>query len=167
MNENLNLVEILKNVPKGTKLWSPIYGEVKLLNVYTDNDIGYPIEGETKTEEVTFTADGRFRSDYPGECMLFPLKEQRDWSKFKPEPVKVKVTLHPFDRVLARDTDSEWWRIDFFNIYRDKCEEPYVCLYTSWLQCIPYNEQTAHLVGTYDPCPIDYEVTFSKEYRPM
>ena len=28
MNENLNLVEILKDCPKGTKLWSPVWGRV-------------------------------------------------------------------------------------------------------------------------------------------
>ena len=41
MNENLNLVEILKDCPKGTKLYSPIVGEVELKCI--NNDFGYPI----------------------------------------------------------------------------------------------------------------------------
>ena len=42
MNENLNLVEILKDCPKGTKLYSTIYGDVELGEVHL-NDNTYPI----------------------------------------------------------------------------------------------------------------------------
>lgn len=81
MNENLNLVEILKNCPKGTKLYSTIYGEVKLYSIEEKHQ--YPIIF-TKTTGYTnrVTADGRHLVDYNGECTLFPSKDQRDWSKF-------------------------------------------------------------------------------------
>ena len=42
-NENLNLAEILKDCPKGTKLYSTIYGDVELAGVYLKDD-KYPIE---------------------------------------------------------------------------------------------------------------------------
>ena len=51
MNENLNLVEILKDCPSGTKLYSPIYGDVELVEVKVEDvvfssleDYTYPIK---------------------------------------------------------------------------------------------------------------------------
>ena len=85
MNENLNLVEILKDCPKGTKLYSTIFGDVKFEEI--NKDRLHPIivkicDGHTEY----FTADGKkYYGIYNGECTLFPSKEQRDWSKFKPK----------------------------------------------------------------------------------
>lgn len=84
MNENLNLVEILKDCQKGTKLYSPIYGDVELVRVSQNIGTEYPIE--TKMSDNTldsFTKDGRMFAEYKGECMLFPSREERNWSKFK------------------------------------------------------------------------------------
>ena len=103
MNENLNLVEILKDCPEGTKLYSPVYGDVELMKVIQKDE--YPIQvklNNNSTDE--FTKDGRMFEDYNGECMLFPSKDQRDWSKFKVKKPKFDPkTLQPFDKVLARD----------------------------------------------------------------
>ena len=92
MNENLNLVKILKDCPSGTKLYSPVYGDVELEKVIQveddflssiEDDI-YPIKIKLNNNSLdNFTKDGRMFADYNGECMLFPSKEQRDWSKFK------------------------------------------------------------------------------------
>lgn len=81
MNENLNLIAILKDCPEGTKLYSTVFGEVEL--DYVENSAEYPIKVLIKGEIDSFTEDGRLYSDYEGECVLFPSKEQRDWSKFK------------------------------------------------------------------------------------
>ena len=86
MNENLNLVEILKDCPRGTKLYSIMWGEVELEKLNVDRT--YPIVVKTKTKQsniedlATFTSSGMWSSEYNGECMLFPSKDQRDWSKF-------------------------------------------------------------------------------------
>lgn len=77
MNEELNLVEILKNVPSGSKLWSYISGDIEFESI-DYQDPKYPI----KTSTDTFTSDGKLYEDR-GECILFPSKDQRDWSKFK------------------------------------------------------------------------------------
>ena len=92
MNENLNLAEILKDCPKGTKLYSTIYGDVELVKVYLKDD-EYPIEIEIgEGGDTTYVAnDGRLLGDFPGECTLFPSKDQRDWSKFKVKKPKFKV----------------------------------------------------------------------------
>lgn len=83
MNENINLVDILKDCPKGTKLYSPIFGEVEFLKIKGIYD-GYPIVIMTDENVFAcFNTEGRFYLGYPNaECLLFPSKDQRDWSKF-------------------------------------------------------------------------------------
>ena len=73
----MSLAKILKNCPKGMKLYSPIYGEVEFTEVsIITGGIGCKINGCT----VYFNSDGSYFSG--GECMLFPSKKQRDWNKF-------------------------------------------------------------------------------------
>ena len=83
MNENLNLVEILKDCPKGTKLYSSVFGEVELDHI--DIRANYPIVIILKDLDVRecLTTEGTLFTEYDGECILFPSREQRDWSKFK------------------------------------------------------------------------------------
>ena len=94
MNENINLVEILKDCPKGTKLYSPIYGDVEFVKIiegveYPIN-VGMPSRFSGCTEFLSFKSNGRIYRT--GECLLFPSKNQRDWSKFvAPIPDKALV----------------------------------------------------------------------------
>lgn len=78
----MNIAEILKYCPKGTKLYSLVDGEVTLKSV---DDIGpCPISVEVKDgTHKYYTRYGLFTSRSGGECVLFPSKEQRDWSKFR------------------------------------------------------------------------------------
>ena len=162
MNENLNLAKILKDCPKGTKLYSTIYGDVELVRVYLDDDT-YPIEikiGEGSDMICDITNDGRLLDDFPGECTLFPSKDERDWSKFKVKSNKPKFdpkTLKPYDKVLVRDGDLGNWKNVFFSyiIERETCY-PYLCLYDHYKYCIPYNDDTKHLVGTAEEAPEFY-----------
>ena len=81
MKENLNLEEILKDCPEGTELYSTIFGEVKL--DYIENGSEYPINVKSKDGlSESFTSRGELFKNYDGECVLFPSKDQRDWSKF-------------------------------------------------------------------------------------
>jgi hypothetical protein len=73
----MSLAKILKNCPKGIKLYSPIYGEVEFTEVsVVTGSIGCKTNGCT----VYFHSDGTYYKG--GECMLFPSKEQRDWDEF-------------------------------------------------------------------------------------
>lgn len=165
MNENLNLVEILKDCPIGTKLYSPIYGDVELLSVRQNYCGNYPIEIKLITNSIDdFTIDGKLFAEYDGECMLFPSKEQRDWSKFKIKKPKFDPkTLQPFDKVLVRNCDADKWKCAHFSymepsfmgtiyvtsmLFRDRIH------YND--NCIPYNDDTKHLVGTTDEAPEFY-----------
>ena len=216
MNENLNLVEILKDCPKGTKLYSTIYGNVELEKVYLKDD-EYPIEIKIgEGSDMTYVAnDGRLLGDFPGECTLFPSKDQRDWSKFKTKKPKFKVgdkivniprkymgalgtqgiiskvtddkyiftngnyifisnqgswelahdkkpkfdpkTLQPFDKVLVYDIYDicEGWACTLFSHIRES-EYPYSTSSGSFKVCIPYNDDTKHLLGTTDEAPEFY-----------
>ena len=109
MNENLNLVEILKDCPKGTKLYSTIFGEVDFDSI--ENNSTYPIIIKSKHYGIDrLSIDGKRFVDC-GECALFPSKEQRDWSKFTTSLYNVekqdkqKKQVHfpkfTFDDVLA------------------------------------------------------------------
>lgn len=83
----MNIAELLKYCAKGTKLYSLIHGEVTLDEVVDDST--YPITVVAyKNSYESFSSEGLLYKCYPdSECILFPSKEQRDWSKFR-IPVK-------------------------------------------------------------------------------
>ena len=148
MNEKLNLVEILKGCPRGMKLYSPFCGEVELDNV-GEHCIDYPIVVNHSGNPIVFTCDGRLYNDFPdGECVLFPSKDQRDWSKFKAPVEKFDYsTLQPFDKVLVRDSNNSFWKCNFLSQMFNHIA---YCVGSYWDQMIPYNDETKHLVGTTD-----------------
>lgn len=165
MNENLNLVKILKDCPKGTKLYTPIIGEVELYKIHENNNSSYPINviynNENEDEVFSFTKDGRFDKNAPiNLCLLFPSKNQYDWSKFKCSKPKFDPnTLKPFDKVLVRDSSDRRWRCAIFSHVRKEDENytfKYVTTACTYEFCIPYNEDTAYLVGAKDEAPKYY-----------
>ena len=165
MNEKIDLTKILKDCPKGTKLYSVIYGDVKFSHISKDSRC--PIILHTYKGGVTVvTKHGRHNIDYEteGECVLFPSKEQRDWSKFTAPWYKNKNekfdpnTLNPFDKVLVRSEEVFNWNCSLFsNIDDFDSKYPFTCLGLCYKFCIPYNDDTKHLVGTADEAPEFYK----------
>ena len=159
MNENIDLTKILKDCPKGTKLYSTVFGEVKFIGI--KENAPYPIIVKVNNENFeSFTADGRIIVYFDGDCTLFPSKDQRDWSKFtapwyKKERFDPK-TLNEFDRVLGSDCNNHTWKCDFFSHINERDLCPYKCVGNSYKFCIPYNDETKHLVGTKDEAPEFY-----------
>lgn len=217
MEKDLNLVELLKGAPKGTKLYSPICGECELAEV-RDVDGDGAIKVQTRAKYTwSFAKNGHFLKER-GECLLFPSRDNRDWSTFKVQKEGFKVGDHiinketgevriltrkaqqpsegfwikrvncsfnstevyigeddfnryqkvekfdpkwlkPFDRVLVRESTSDSWFATLFSHLRDDVCYPYVinnnCAYE---HCIPYNEETKHLVGTTDTEPEFYKI---------
>lgn len=249
MNKNLDLTEILKNCPVGTKFYSSYLGkDVIFIEIY-DNHIKceYSSQIDSLNCSIQFRKDG---SLYPGgECMLFPSKDQRDWSKwqrpfidgdilvsitdkififsdtkiesfskisyctchivvdkinknivncnfndFGPyvslcryateeekqllfdvikdkgyrwnvdtktlEKIKKEKfdpkTLQPFDKVLARQFKDRPWIADFHSYY-DVCRGQSVGTGEfRYYYCIPYNEDTKHLLGSSNEAPEFY-----------
>ncbi len=158
MNENIDLTKILKDCPKGFKLYSSVHGEVTFFGIREISSI-YSINVKVDDLGVSYTFDGKIDHHYGGECVLFPSKEQRDWSKFtapwyKTEKFNPK-TLKPFDRVLVRHAGGAW-DCDFFSYIRKNLHCPYVAIGSCFNFCIPYNDDTKHLVGTTDKAPEYY-----------
>ena len=112
MNESLNLVEILKDCPKGIELYSPIYGLGILTKVTNRIHVKFPKEHNVKC----FRLDGKVSED--GEIMLFP-KGKTSWEGFQ----------RPFvdgDIVFYNDTIAifkEWGDETLFRTYVTK----YLC----------------------------------------
>ena len=156
-NKNIDLTKILKDCPEGTKLYSPLFGEVYFNGIRSDNECAITItEGDLT---ASFTEKGVYYPGKDGECLLFPSKEQRDWSKFSAPWYKKKKfnpkTLKPFDKVLISINGE--WQCDFFShmlsgdIF-NKC-----CIGMGDKNIvIPYNDETKHLVGTANEAPDFY-----------
>ena len=162
MNENIDLTKILKDCPKGWKFYSSIYGDL----LYSCMHLRLAFQKITfikpdSISSVDYYRDGK-RYSNQGECTIFPSKDQRDWSKFtapwyKKEKFDPKK-LQPFDKVLARDYLHGKWTCGFFshtvifdNTYMYNIGE------VLYKMCIPYNEDTKHLVGTTEEAPEYYK----------
>lgn len=159
MNENIDLTKILKNCPVGTEFYHLIYDKVYFFGIDL-KDIYYPIHLSNCKDymtNITLTENGKHLAGFDGECMLFPSKDQRDWSKFsapwyKKEKFDPK-TFKPFDRVLVRDRDIEHW---ICNLFSHIINDEYLCIGSCFIYCIPYNDDTKHLVGTKEEAPEYY-----------
>lgn len=92
MGKELNLVELLKDASKGQKLYSPIFGECELIEVLEDQVCIDPIITNHDYKEYFFEDGTYYRGC--GECLLFPSKDNRDWSTFKVEKEGFKVGNH-------------------------------------------------------------------------
>ena len=160
MNENIDLTKILENCPVGWEFWSDNYGKVrfKCINKSYDRPI---FVKRTDGGNAYYTKEGWCSKDFSASCLLWPSKDCRDWSKFtapcyKKEKFNPK-TLKPFDKVLVKCNNSESWKVQLFShiIEGDKiC--PYVCISYNYKYCIPYNNDTKHLVGTNEEAPEYY-----------
>lgn len=157
-NNDINLVEKLKDCPRGTKLYSAIHGEVQLLEV-KESDNNYPIIVGCDNITQTFAKDGRFIIEHKdSECILFPSKYQKDWNEW--EYIKLKKVkfdpniLKPFDKVIVRDYNDEVWVALLFSHINNKGKvNAEGCI---WEEVVPYNDDTKHLIGTTEEAPEYY-----------
>ena len=90
------------------------------------------------------------------KAKLITFIEQHYNGKYNPEtlqvePIKPECPFKPFDKVLVRNNDEMVWRADYFSHYKDNNDYHYCCIGNSYRDCIPFNDQTAHLLGTTDP----------------
>ena len=160
--QELNLCEILKHCSEGKTFWSPLFGDVTL----------YDIDQEAKNvkvltkSEITWNINNDGTTTINGvaspEIMLYPSRTQRDWTNVKYEPKKERFdpkTLKPFDKVLTK-YDGGCWSANLFSHIEERDNEycaPFsVCNGSLVKFCIPYNDETKHLVGTTDEAPEFY-----------
>ena len=174
MNENIDVTKMLKDCPMGWKFYSSVYGDVEFIEIYRKpvlrtrenewlgqviHDCNHPVRfWTTNGIEHCVSSRGEMIKGC-GECTFFPSRDQRDWSKFtapwyKKEKFDPK-TLQPFDKVIARSYCDDEWDCDIFSHINQEYSFPYVCIGQAWKCCIPYNDDTKHLVGTTEEAP-DY-----------
>ena len=176
MNENIDLTKILKDCPQGWKFYSSVYGDVEFVEIFPN--IPFPKRSQENwlylLKTLMLELPIRLKADFCeygissagnmikgcGECTLFPSRDQRDWSKFtapwyKREKFDPK-TLKAFDRVLVRNFKTIKWRCEHFSYFDVDNYNPCIASGCSYTFCVPYNDETKHLVGTNEEAPEYY-----------
>ena len=159
MNENIDLTKILKDCPEGTEFWSDNYGKVWFKCINTSLELPVTVR-RTDGYNAYYTEEGWYSSDFPASCLLWPSKDCRDWSKFsapwyKKEKFDPK-TLKGFDRILGWNPGTCKWECNLFSNINDYAEFNFKCFGVSYKYCIPYNDDTKHLLGTKEEAPEYY-----------
>lgn len=164
MNKKIDLTKILEDCPEGTMFYSSVFGTVL---VYIEDDLDYPIRlykyrNKSIVTSCRLTKYGELYEYLDGECILFPSKDQRDWSKFTAPWLKKErfdpKTLQPYDRVLVRDTNVGCWKCTFYSHKKEyeHCMYKYATAGSDYKYCIPYNDNTKYLRGKTDEAPEYY-----------
>lgn len=147
--KEINLVEILKDCPKGTPLYSPAFGNIRFDSIVDNRIVIYVTEHSTAL--INSNGQLEWPHKHNGEMMLFPSKENRDWTTFK-VPIKVierfnPESLKPYDKVLGRDNLVSRWSLAFFSHIDHNLFYPYrVTPGCGFTQVIPY-KGNEHLLG--------------------
>lgn len=114
METKINITTILKNKPKGTKLYSTVHGkctfeaitdEIFKINFCTSKF------GLTQSGECTLIKFGNMYDG--GECIIFPSKEMRDWSKFQWEKGDILISNDGGTEVIF----DKWYDDTYTNFY--------------------------------------------------
>ena len=128
--EKINIANKLKHCKKGTKLYSPLFGEVEFENV----DDKIEIIVHTDEEEIYkayFEKDGKYYMIYKdAECLLFPSKDNRDWNSFQ--------VLEEGHRVMVSNDGYLWILRDY--CYNDICSANNLETIISYKYIVPVEE---------------------------
>lgn len=146
MEKNINLAKILNGKPVNTKLWSPLFGDVYTSCICSEDTI---IVVNHHAESSSFYNNGKYFDHAEAEPLLFPSKEMRDWNKFAWQKGDILVNENNAHIIFEKFTDDVW-EADLFSHYKEESQYPFRCIGFSRKYCIPYNKETAHLLGTTD-----------------
>lgn len=126
-------------------------------DTYTTFFTSFSLYNDGSSHKGLLCGTKKFHKATDGQRAYFIMQAERILKgKYNPdtlqvEPVKPTCPLKPFDKVLVRDTDEQAWCANYFSHYKNDPDYFYVCINGSYHYCIPYNEHTAHLLGTTDP----------------
>ena len=154
---NLETLEIEKAQPEFKDGDIVIYGKsVAICRKFYKHTLCFYVSlndmfGLLFNDEVESSEEYRFATEEEKQQLFSALeKEGKAWDSDKKSIVdlKPKVKLKPFDKVVVRCSKADKWSIDFFSY---KVSNGYICTGDAWFgYCLPYNEETAHLLGTTD-----------------
>jgi hypothetical protein len=153
--KKINVYKYVSNLLKGTKLYSPLFGNVEFIEALAGEIIVKEIpKGDFIIDDYIRYAFNQF-GEYLGvqghplletikeECMLFPSEDEKDWQTWA---IRGLVKLEPFDKVLMRTSELTTWFPTFFSRYNGSY---YINVAgESYKHCVPYNLWTAKLSGT-------------------
>ena len=135
MEEKINIAEILKDKPKGIRLYSPIFGECAFSFVPEETD-DICVKKHNGEKEL-FNSKGLY--NILGECLLFPSRNMRDWSKFLWKKGDVLVSNDYGKEVIFYD----WYDDTYTNFYGKHL------LYSEDKNSIKYNDAFICMTGRY------------------
>ena len=107
------------------------------------------------------TADFRLATEEEKQKLFDAIKENgNEWDSEKKEIKKIEskfniLTLQPFDKVLVRGNNCGTWFTDIYSHFCEKNNE-FSCVGGTTTQCVPYNDETKHLIGTTYKAPSKY-----------
>lgn len=115
--EDIDIYEILKGMPNGIELYTPMCGRVDLSWLATNKEAGEAIGTENRNGEFTFNKEGKYLED--GEVLLFPSNEMRDWSKFfnKGDVLEYKGENNCKGTCIFESYEDEMTKLDFTGLY--------------------------------------------------
>ena len=126
--------------------------ERKVRIVCTDANNEFPIialiTNDNKEVLMDYNNNGKVSPDEITDLDLFFATEKKD--KFDP------YTFKSFDRVLVRNFKVYKWKCEHFSYLKENDDYPCMCSSNSYAFCIPYNDETKHLVGTSNEAPEYY-----------
>lgn len=112
METKINIAEILKDKPKGTKLYSPLFGNVYFSDI--NNSTTYVLH---HTSMASFYSDATFIKFEEAEPLLFPSKEMRDWSKFAWKRGDVLVSNDKNTHIVFKEFQDDTYKTFIGNYY--------------------------------------------------
>lgn len=116
-NKDIDIYEILKGMPNGIELYTPMCGRVDLSWLATNKEAGDAIGTENRNGEFTFNKEGKYLED--GEVLLFPSNEMRDWSKFfkKGDVLEYKGENNCKGTCIFESYEDEMTKLNFTGMY--------------------------------------------------
>lgn len=149
--------KLFKAIKDNGYKWNP---ETKTLEKLPKFKVGDKIQNKDNGKQFTITKVYQDRYDCSDDRYVLTFVKQDNWELV---PNKFDIsTLVPFEsRVLVRDNDYDEWRGAFWGHLRQKADIKYDTLRGVYRQCIPYNDDTKHLLGKTNSCD-DYYKTWEK-----
>lgn len=157
METKLNITEILKDKPQGTKLHSPLFGKCTFLRIddplievlhHADNVSTFYSDGAYFTSDIKAFRPATDSEKQQLFSALAKVGKAWDANKKMIVDLKPKVELKPFDKVLVRDRVCDEWHIDLFEcVLPEDSGYNYKGMANIWRFCIPY-EGNEHLLDT-------------------
>lgn len=110
MKKKINVAEILKDKPQGTKLYADAFGELSIEDIFAEDELGINLS-TNDGDDLYFYNDGKY--NVHGEPILFPSKEMRDWRKFSWKKGDVLVSNDGGTEVIF----DKWYDDTYTNFY--------------------------------------------------